>query len=80
MGIGRIKSRDTISYEILRKIKHLASKPKIKNVTLEAHTDIINNLLNNEEESFNLLQEDLGLKIKLVINNENLDKFSLKNN
>ena len=80
MGIGRIKSKDTICYEILRKLKHLANKPKIKNITLEAHTDIINNLLQNEEDSINHLQERLGLKIKLIKKDVSLDKFSLKNN
>jgi len=79
-GIGRVKSRDTISYEILRKIKQLANKPKIKSITLEAHSDIIDNLLKKEEESIKLLQENRGLSILFIKKNESIDKFSLKNN
>lgn len=80
MGIGRVKSMDTVSYEILRKIKHLANKPKIKIITLEAHSDIIDNLLKKEEESINFLQESKGLIIKFINKSDNIEKFSLKNN
>lgn len=80
MGIGRVKSMDTISYEILRKIKHLANKPKIKNITLEAHSEIIDNLLKKEEESISFLQESKGLIIKFINNNDNIEKFNLRNN
>jgi len=80
MGIGRIKSKDTISYEILRKIKHLANKPKIKHITLEAHSDIIDNLLKKEEENINSIQESKGFEIKFIRNNENIDKYNVKNN
>ncbi len=79
-GIGRVKSRDTVSYEILRKIKHLANKPKIKNITIEAHSDIIDNLLNKEEESIKLLEENKGLSINFKRKNESIDKFNLDSN
>ena len=80
MGIGRIKSKDTISYEILRRIRQMAKKPKTRKITLEAHTDIIDNLLNNEEKNITMLKETLGLNIILIKNDAGLDKFSLKNN
>jgi len=80
LGIGRIKSKDTLSYEILRKIKHLAFKPKTKIITLEAHMDIINNIIMNEEGSITSLKESRGLEIEFVKNNKSIDKFVLKNN
>jgi ribonuclease G len=80
LGIGRIKSKDTLSYEILRKIKHLAFKPKTKIITLEAHMDIINNIIMNEEGNITSLKESRGLEIEFVKNNKSIDKFVLKNN
>jgi len=80
LGIGRIKSKDTISYEILRKIKYLAFKPKTKSITIEAHTDIINNILMNEEGNITSLKKSRGLEIEFVKNNKSIDKFILKNN
>jgi len=80
MGIGRIKSKDTIIYEILRRIKHLANKPKIKTITLEAHSDIIDNLILKEEKNIKYIQENKGFEIKFINNDENIDKFSLENN
>ena len=58
----------------------MAKKPKTRKITLEAHTDIIDNLLNNEEKNITMLKETLGLNIILIKNDGGLDKFSLKNN
>jgi ribonuclease G len=78
-GMGRIKSKETITYEILRKLIKFISHNSSENITIEAHPDIIDYIISNEKDSINEIEQEYNRIISIKGNeNNNLTEFSIK--
>ncbi len=73
-GLGKIKSVQTIGYEIIRKVRSNLRKPRSGNITIEAADDIISYITESEKHNLSDLESKTGIKIKFVAND------SLKSN
>jgi ribonuclease G len=62
-GEGMLKSRRTICYDIFRKISRSADKHRGSTITLRVHPRIADLLLNEEEQTKNKVQEEIGKRI-----------------
>lgn len=80
-GMGRIKSKATITYEILRKLNKFAPMNNCKEILLEAHPDIIDFIINNEKDTITSIEENYN-KIIVIKGNENnhLEEYNIKVN
>lgn len=80
-GMGRIKSKATITYEILRKLIKFASQNSCKDIILEAHPDIIDYIISNEKDSLNDIEQKYKKTITIRGNeNYHLEEFNIKIN
>ena len=78
-GTGRIKSGDTIIYEIMRKVLEKVKKPETKKIEIEANNDIVSHILSREKNNLNSLQRKHKVKIDFNINDSLINKFFVKN-
>ena len=78
-GVGRVKSIETISYEIIRKINLKLIKAKSSKLTIETHENIINYILNSEKENISDLEKRNGIEINFVVNNFLTNNYKIKN-
>lgn len=62
-GTGRVRSRYSICYDILREIKRLRNQSNGHRVLIHAHQDVADILLNEEAQMIDLLQEETGHEI-----------------
>jgi ribonuclease G len=80
-GMGRVKSKPTITYEILRKLIKFSSQNTNKNIILEAHPDIIDFLINNEKEVLNEIEQKYN-KVVVIKGNDcnHIEEYNIKVN
>ena len=62
-GTGRVRSRYTICYDILRELKRLRNQANGNKVLIRAHQDVADILLNEEAQMVDLLQDEIGHEI-----------------
>jgi ribonuclease G len=62
-GSGYLKSKDTISYEIIREIKSRIVKPFVKRIEVQASAKVINRLKEFEHENLRHLEKEHGVEI-----------------
>lgn len=62
-GSGYLKSKDTISYEIIREIKSRIVKPFVKSVEVQASSKVIHRLKESEHDNLKQLEEEHGIEI-----------------
>ena len=65
-GEGIVKSRQTVCYEIFRKIYRENRKGEGKGITLKVHPQIVNTLSQNEAHHLRHLEKNTGKKITVV--------------
>ncbi len=64
-GTGRVRSRYSICYDILRELKRLRNQANGNRVMIRANPDVADILLNEEAQMVDLLQEDIGHEITI---------------
>lgn len=62
-GTGYIKSRDTITYEIIRELRYLLDTKKATEVKIIAHPEVIGNMKKKEGDNLDKLAGDKKVKI-----------------
>ena len=62
-GSGYLKSKDTISYEIIREIKSRIVKPFVKRIEVQASAKVIHRLKEFEHENLRHLEKEHGVEI-----------------
>lgn len=62
-GSGYLKSKDTISYEIIREIKSRIVKPFVKRIEVQASAKVIHRLKEFEHENLKHLEKEHGVEI-----------------
>ncbi|MGA1862505.1 Rne/Rng family ribonuclease [Deferribacter thermophilus] len=67
-GRGFIKSKVTICYDILREIRRIAPYYEKKKVFVEAHSDVVDYMLNNEKESLDEIELMYNITIEVKAN------------
>lgn len=70
-GRGLVKSKLTICYDILREVRRIAPYFRNRKVVIEAHSDVVDLLLNDEKESIDEIELMLSVEIE-VTPNDNL--------
>jgi len=76
-GTGYLKSKSTISYEIIRDIKKRLSKPLDKKITVQANSAVIKNLLDSEKDNLKGLEEEYGIEIEYVSVEGKMERYKL---
>lgn len=80
-GMGRVKSKSTITYEILRKLCKFASQNNCKDIILEAHPDLIDYIINNEKDFINLIEHKYSKTVTIKGNeNNHIEEYNIKIN
>jgi len=64
-GTGRVRSRYSICYDILRELKRLRNQANGKKVLIHVHPDVADILLNEEAQMVDLLQEEIGHEVTI---------------
>lgn len=77
-GTGKVRSVQTVSYEIIRKIKSSLGRSRSKNVTIEASEGIINYLLGSERDNLSDMEKKEKLNVDFAINNFLNNGYNLK--
>lgn len=77
-GIGYIKSKDTIIYEILRNIQREIIKPFIKEIQIYANEEILDRLRALENTNLEKLVQDKDIDLKYKTNGKRMDQFEIK--
>ncbi len=77
-GSGYLKSKDTISYEIIREIRHKAGKPGVTAVEVHAGSRIIDKLREFEQEGLKRLEKESGVRISFRSVEGRLGKYEVK--
>ena len=77
-GSGYLKSKDTISYEIIREIKHKAGKPGVTAVEVQAGSRIIEKLREFEQEGLRRLEKESGVRISFKPVEGRIGKYEVK--
>ncbi len=62
-GSGYLKSKDTISYEIIREIKSRIVKPFVKRIEVQASAKVIQRLKEFEHENLKHIEKEHGVEI-----------------
>ncbi|MGI9533356.1 MAG: Rne/Rng family ribonuclease [Thermodesulfobacteriota bacterium] len=78
-GNGRVKSVETMSYEIIRKLNLKMNKLKSSIVTIETHENIINYILTSEKQNLSGLENKNNININFVVNNTLGNNYKFKN-
>ncbi|KAA0258949.1 Rne/Rng family ribonuclease [Deferribacter autotrophicus] len=68
-GKGFIKSKVTVCYDILREIRRIAPYYEKKKIFIEAHSDVVDILLNNEKDSIDEIELMFNVAIEVKANN-----------
>ncbi|MGA1845576.1 Rne/Rng family ribonuclease [Deferribacter abyssi] len=68
-GKGFIKSKVTVCYDILREIRRIAPYYEKKKIFIEAHSDVVDILLNNEKDSIDEIELMFNIAIEVKANN-----------
>jgi ribonuclease G len=76
-GTGYLKSKSTISYEIIRDIKKRLNKPLNKKITVQANSAVIKNLLDSEKDNMKGLEEEYGIEIEYVPVEGKMERYKL---
>jgi len=76
-GTGYLKSKSTISYEIIRDINKRLSKPLDKKITVQANSAVIKNLLDSEKDNLKGLEEEYGIEIEYVSVEGKMERYKL---
>jgi len=76
-GTGYLKSKSTISYEIIRDIKKRLNKPLDKKITVLANSAVIKNLLDSEKDNLKGLEEEYGIEIEYVSVEGKMERYKL---
>lgn len=64
-GTGRVRSRYSICYDILRELKRLRNQSNGNKILIHVHKDVADILLNEEAQMVDLLQEEIGHEITI---------------
>ncbi|GBE12245.1 ribonuclease G [bacterium BMS3Bbin14] len=77
-GEGFIKSRRTICYEIFRKISRNAGKNRGKNVVIEVHPRVAEMLLQEEPQSIETLEQEIGKQLTVIpVNDIHISRYNI---
>lgn len=66
-GRGVVKSRITVSYDILRYIRRIAHEYRGHKIIVEAHNEVADILTSNEREALADLESDFGIALEIKI-------------
>lgn len=77
-GTGYIKSKDTICYEILRKINELAMKPKVRKINVHTDLEIIENLKEIERKSIQSVRRKYRIRVDIKQDENIKNDFIIK--
>jgi ribonuclease G len=77
-GIGYEKSRETVSYEILREIKSLITKPFTKRILVHANPYVIHTLKEIEGKSLKQIEEEHGVEIAFENEDRRFEDFKIR--
>ncbi|MEQ9617601.1 MAG: Rne/Rng family ribonuclease [Deltaproteobacteria bacterium] len=76
-GVGLLKSRHTVSYEIIRDIKYHVSKPHVKKIQVHADPGVIQRLKESELQNLKQLEKESGIKIGFKSVDGKVGKYEL---
>lgn len=80
-GTGRVKTKITVSYEILRVLKGLAKTMPACTLIIEANPAIIDYLINYEKENINAIEAQYNISTIIKANNLlHIEQFSVREN
>ncbi len=68
-GTGKVKSVQTISYEIIRKIESSLGKSRLSSITVEASENVINYIFGPERDNLSDMESKANIDIDFAINN-----------
>ncbi|MGI9553328.1 MAG: ribonuclease E/G, partial [Thermodesulfobacteriota bacterium] len=77
-GNGRVKSVETVSYEIIRKINLKMNRLKSSKVTIETHENIINYIQTSEKQNLSELENKKNININFLVNNSLGNSYKFK--
>lgn len=78
-GTGRVKTKITVSYEILRALKGLAKTSTKSNLLVEANPSIIDYLIDYEKENINAIEAEYNVSTTIKANdNLHVEQFFVK--
>jgi len=67
-GRGLVKSKVTTCYDILREVRRIAPYFNNKRIFVEAHSDVVDNILNYEKESIDEIELTYNISIEIKPN------------
>jgi len=67
-GRGMVKSKVTTCYDILREVRRIAPYFNNKRIFVEAHSDVVDNILNDEKESIDEIELTYNISIEIKPN------------
>ncbi len=67
-GRGLVKSKVTTCYDILREVRRIAPYFNNKRIFVEAHSDVVDNILNDEKESIDEIELTYNISIEIKPN------------
>ncbi|TYB32558.1 MAG: Rne/Rng family ribonuclease, partial [Flexistipes sinusarabici] len=73
-GRGLVKSKVTTCYDILREIRRIAPYFTKKRIFVEAHSEVVDNILNYEKESIDEIELTYSIDVEIKPN----DKYHLE--
>jgi len=77
-GRGRVKSPETVAFEIEREIISNLKKRKVNTVRVYANPLVANKLTNEEKEVIDRISETFGIEIKVIpVENYHVEKFTV---
>lgn len=79
-GTGKVKSVQTISYEIIRKIESFLNKPRLSSITVEASENVVNYIFGSERENLSDMESKTNININFAINNYLKNGYNLQVN
>lgn len=78
-GRGVIKSKITVCYEIMRHINRLAPHSRSSVITVEAHNDVADLLLNHESDALEDIEKTYGVAVQIEPDNiAAYDRYKVK--
>lgn len=64
-GRGVIKSKITVCYEIMRKLRRAAPDNRDKTISIEAHPDVADLILTHESEEVEIIEDKYGVTVRV---------------
>ncbi len=77
-GMGYVKARETICYEIIREIKSLMDRPNVGRIILYANPSVVETIKELEGENLKKLEETYGTKILFSPSEREVTDFEIR--